>query len=111
MSMNLSLSKIYSGYLVTFSFWDKKRKNIFFKNVFSWTKFSTNSLCACEWLGAPYWKTLTLKNIKKVDIFKETEFLRFSKRNCNFRNLTTDFENRTKRPAETKAYIFLDIDH
>ena len=40
MPMNISLSKIESGYLITFSFWGKKRKNaFFFKNVFPPTKF------------------------------------------------------------------------
>ena len=52
--------------------------------------------------------------------FEETEILRFSKKspfpktdykNRNFRKLTTDLENRTKRPVETKACVFLDVDH
>ena len=39
MSMNLSLSKFESGHLVMLSFWDKKRKNAFFKKCFSLTNF------------------------------------------------------------------------
>ena len=73
-------------------------------NVFSLTKFSTSSQCACEQQGAPHWKT------QKDDIFEETEFYDFLK-NRNFRNLTTDFENRTKPTADTKACVFLGVDH
>ena len=62
-------------------------------NVFSLTKFSTSSQCACEQQGAPHWKT------QKDDIFEETEFY------------DTDFENRTKPPADTKACVFLGVDH
>ena len=52
----------------------------------------------------------TLKNAKNVDISEVTEFLRFSQNHNYFRKLTTDFENRIKRPAETRAYVFLDDD-
>ena len=46
----------------------------------------------------------------KVDIFEEAEFFRFSK-NRNVQKLTTDFEKRTKRQAETEACVLFDVDH
>ena len=46
----------------------------------------------CVWTA----RCTTLKNTQKVDIFEESELLRFSQ-NRNFRKLTTDFENRSKR--------------
>ena len=50
----------------------------------------------------------TLKTTKRVNIFEKTDFYNFLKTR-NFRKLNTDFENRTKRPAETKACILLDV--
>ena len=70
-----------------FSFEGKKRKNAFFFEKFlSLTKFPTSSLCACEQLCAPHWKTL-----KKLTILKKQNFYDFLK-NRNFQKLTTDFE-------------------
>ena len=89
-----------------FSFGGKKRKNAFFFEKFlSLTKFPTSPLCACEQLGAPHWKSL-----KKLTCFKKRNFYDFLK-NHNFQKLTTDFENRTKRQAETEACACLDVDH
>ena len=65
----------------------------YFKEVISLTKVSTSSLYACEQLGASHWKTL-----KKFKFFKKWNFYDFHT-NRNFRKLTTDFENRTKRHA------------
>ena len=78
----------------------KNVKTHFFKIVLLLTKFVTSSLCAYEQLGAPHWKT-----VKKMIFFKKQIFYYFLKHH-NFRKLTTDFENRTKRKAETKAASF-----
>ena len=78
------------------SFWSKKSKTLFFKANSSLTKFSTISLCACEQCGALDWKTLRFFTI----------FLK----NHIFWKLTKDFENRTKRQAETKECVYLDVD-
>ena len=64
-----------------------------------------SSLCACKQLGAPHWKTL-----KKFTFLKRRNFFDFLK-NRIFRKLTTDFQNRTQRPADTKACVILDVDH
>ena len=89
-----------------FSFWSKNIKRIFyFKTLLSLTKFATISLCECEQIGAPHRKT-----VKKMTFFKKRICYDFLK-NRYFRKLTTEFENRTKRQADTKEYVFLDVDH
>ena len=64
-----------------------------------------SSLCACKQLGVPHWKTL-----KTFTFLKRRNFFDFLK-NRIFRKLTTDFQNRTQRPANTKACVILDVDH
>ena len=85
-----------------FSFWDK---NAYFQEYFIvnqiWNKF-----IVCVWTAM----CTSLKNSKKDAIFEKRIFYDFLK-NCNFRKLTTDFENRTKFQTETKACVFLDVDH
>ena len=76
----------------------------FFKKKTIFNQFLTSSLCACEQLVAPDWKTL-----KKLKFLKKQNFYNFLK-NRIFRKLTTDFENRTKRQAETKPWVILDAD-
>ena len=85
------------------SFWANNVKRIFFEDFFLNQIF--NKFIVCMWTA----RYTTMKNTQNVDMFEETDFLRFSQ-NHNFRKLTTDFENRTKRPAETKAYVVLDVD-
>ena len=63
-----------SDYSIMFSFGVKNVKTHFFKNVLSVTKFATSSLCECEQLGAPHWKTV------KMTFFKKQIFLRFSQK-------------------------------
>ena len=58
MSVNLSLSKIQSGYLVTFSFWEKKRKNAFFQE-YVFVNQSLNKFFVCVWTA----RRTILKNI------------------------------------------------
>ena len=45
-----------------------------------------------------------------MKFIKKQKFYEFLK-NRIFRNVTTDFENRTMRQAETKACLILDMDH
>ena len=45
-----------------------------------------------------------------MTVLKKRIFYDFLK-NLSFRKLTTDFENRTKRQAETKACVLLDVNH
>ena len=52
----------------------------------------------------------TEKSLNKFKIFKKQIFYDFLKDRI-FRKLTTDFENRTKHQAETKACILLDVDY
>ena len=47
----------------------------------------------------------------KVAISEETGFFYEFLKNHIFQKLTTDFENRTKRHAETKPSVFLDVGH
>ena len=105
MSMNSGLSKISSGYLVMLRFWDKNVKKACFQDFFRLTKFSTCSLCAQKQIGAPHNKILkTLRFVKKRKFY---DFLK----NRYFQKLTIDFENRTKRPAETRSCVVLDVDY
>ena len=86
------------------SFWTKKKqtqKRIFSRKISSIIKFSTSSLCARAQHGAPDWKTL-----KKLQFLKRMNFYEFLK-NDIFRKLT---ENRTKRQADTKECVFLNVD-
>ena len=61
----------FGGYLVMLTFWGKKCKNTFFREK-SFFNQIFNQFIPCMWtaLGT------TLKNIKKVEISEETEFLR-----------------------------------
>ena len=51
-----------------------------------------------------------LKNTQKVAISEETDFLEFLK-NHIFQIVTKYFENCTKREAEAKECVFMDVDH
>ena len=64
-------------------------------------------LIVCMWTA---WCTI-LKNTKQnLKILKKHIFYDFLKYRI-FRKLITDFENRTKRQAETKECVVLDADH
>ena len=52
---------------------------------------------------APDWKTL-----KMLQFLRRQNFYEFLKHRL-FRNVTTDFENRTRRQADNKACLFLDV--
>ena len=86
------------------SFGEKNVKTHFFNNNYLLTKVSTSSVCACEQVGTPHNKTL-----KIFRFLKKRNFYDFLK-NRNFQKLTTDFENRIKRAAETKSCVCLDVD-
>ena len=75
MSMNFSLWKIFSGYLVTFRFGAKKRKNAFIQESVILNQIF-NKFFVCMWTA----RRTILKNTKKVDNFEETEFLWFSQK-------------------------------
>ena len=66
------------------SFFEKKNPSL--------TNFSTSSLHTCEQRGASNCKIL-----KKLKFLRRQNFYEFSEK------VTTDFENRAKRQAETKA--------
>ena len=61
--------------MLTFRFYGKKHKNAFFQECVFINQI-LNKFFVCVWTA----RRTTLKNIKKVDIFGETEFLWFSKK-------------------------------
>ena len=69
----------------------------FFREKSFFTKFSTGALRACEQHGALDWKTL-----KMLKFLRKQNFYEFFK-NRIFRKMTTDFENRSMRQAETMS--------
>ena len=89
------------------SFWGKNIKtHFFFGENPSLTEFSNQFIARIltAWC-------IRLKNTEKVDISEETEFLTNFYKIAFSEKVTTDFENRAKRQAETQTYIMFDMDH
>ena len=78
----------------------KTLKTQFFQESFLLTKFSKSSLYVCEQLG-----TLLYKTLNQFIFLKKRNFYDFLK-HCDYRKLTTDFENRTKRSVVIKVSVF-----
>ena len=89
------------------SFGGKKHKNAFF---FSGKTFFFQENIFLNQIFKQFIVHLTEEILKTLQLLKRNIFYEFLK-NLIFLKLTTDFDNRTKRHAETKECVFLDMDH